>query len=84
MGATDYFEMPNSPTEDLDASTGQTTATRIFKCAWADRYLVRNYLFGYEARQYEYDTSLWAMGCSMVPFTTPPIAESALNKKAVY
>ena len=84
MGATDYFEMPNSPTESYNAREGTMSATRIFKCAWEDRYTVRDYLFGYPAQQYEYYDDMWAVNCAIAPFTTPPIAESALNKKAVY
>ena len=84
MGATDYFEMPGSPTESYDHREGTLSATRIFKCAWEDRYAVRDRLFDAATQQYEYFDDLWAVSCKIDPFTTPPIAESALNKKAVY
>lgn len=85
MGATDYYEAPGSPVENLDAETGTLTATRIFHCAWLDRYLVRNHLFSYQGRSYEYDTSIWATTCEISPYSgLPPISESAFNKRVTY
>lgn len=85
MGATDYWEMPGSPTESYDVDTGVTTATRVFSCAWLDRYAVRNYLLVGNAAVYEYDSALWVKRIDMVRYPdTPPVSEGAGNKRVTY
>ena len=84
MGATDYTEMPGYPTEELDITTGESTATRQFQCDWGDRYDVRDYLLSYDTGLYEYDTLLLPIKSSIVPFGDKNLAESALNKKSLY
>lgn len=84
MGATDYWEAPGSPTEELDIENSTSSATRVFYCDWDDRYDVRAYLLSYNTGKYEYDTILYPIKASIAPFGNRNEAESALNKKSVY
>jgi len=83
MSATDYQEMPGSPSEKLDARTGKNIATRTLQCDWADRYDVRDYLLGYANRAYLYDDNLFAMSCDIDPFDTPPMPDVGETTKYV-
>ncbi len=86
MGATDWTELPGSPTEDFDATSGKYTATRMIQCDWADRYLVANsLLWGLGTKEYEYAAGLFATKCVIAPIGTAGFeAESALNHKSLY
>ena len=84
-----YDEVGGSPSEEtnVDYEAGRITgsATRIFNCAWADRYDVRDaLLLGAATRTYEYDSNLIAKKASIKPVGNRATPNDALNHKVDY
>jgi hypothetical protein len=80
-----YHEIPGSPTQSLDARTGQLTAERRFVCDWLDRFDLQDFLLGWAHREYEYYEGVYATGVSIAPYLdTPPEKESGDNNRVLY